>query len=1013
MSRLLIERYHNEIEKYISYGGSRNESSIRAAFQYLLQEYCKKRDFILIPELAFKTPFGTIVCPDGTVKDALRLDWGYWESKDEYDNLDDEIIKKFDIGYPKDNILFEDTQTAVLFQAGREAARVQMKDADALDRIISAFIKFERPEVKNFREAIEKFKQDVPQLSDSLRELIESQSGNKEYIFARDFFLELCKETINPDIVIEDIREMIVQHILTEDIFNTVFEETQFHRENNIARELEEVIKTFFTRDTKHQFLDRIHHYYAQIKAAASGIANHSEKQKFLKIIYENFYKAYSPKKADRLGVVYTPNEIVKFMIKSADYLCNKHFGKLLSDNNVEILDPAVGTGTYITELIEYMPLERMKYKYENEIHANEVAILSYYIANLNIEYTYKQKMGEYKEFENICFVDTLDNMGFSFKGQQIGAYAGFAHENKERIQRQNERKISVIIGNPPYNANQMNENENNKNRPYPEIDKRIKETYVRLSKAQKTKQYDMYKRFIRWASDRIGDYGIIAFITNRSFIDKYQDDGFRKIVGNEFSDLYIIDLGGDIRYKQKGSVFDIKTGVAISFYIKNDNISLPCKIFYKSLIDIDTKTKKFDYLNENKFKSIDFNHVVPDKENNWINQINNDFDSLVNLIEDVKSLFNKYAIGVNTARDEWVFGFQKRTLSKKMNYFIKKYKNLLNLSYKEAFYDLSIKWSEQLKRNFIQKKFSDFDNHKIINVFYRPFIKTFFYSDKLYSDRLTNSQFSCFGRNLEKKNILICVTNSERLFFSVIAVYLLPTFQFFMDPAQCLPLYRYDSDGNRNDNITDWGLEQFREHYRDSIFSKDGIYREVTKEDIFHYTYGVLHNPAYRKKYELNLKREFPRIPFYDDFWQWSEWGKKLMDLHINFETVEQYQLQRIGDPKFNPEQNPDARIPKAKLKADKESNSIILDEETTLFGIPGVVWDYKLGNRSAIEWILDQYKEKKPRDPTIREKFNTYKFADYKEKVIDLIKRVTTVSVETMKIIKEMENVLIPPTS
>lgn len=578
MSRLLVEQYHKEVDKIISFGGSKKETSIRTAFQRLLEEYCKKKDFILIPELDYKTPNGKLVFPDGTVKDALRLDWGYWESKDENDNLEEEILKKFEKGYPKDNILFEDSNFAILYQAGREVARIPMNDVAALDLILTAFIDYERPEVRNFRDAIEKFKEDIPQLSDSLRELIENQTQNLDFINARDKFFEICKDTINPDIAIEDIREMLIQHILTEDIFNSIFDETQFHEENNIALELVKVLSTFFKGDTKRKFHERVSHYYSIIKASASGIANHTEKQKFLKIIYENFYKAYSPKKADRLGVVYTPNEIVRFMLESADYLCYKHFGKMLSDKNVEILDPAVGTGTFITELIEFMPVEKMKYKYEHEIHANEVAILPYYIANLNIEFTYKQRTGEYKEFKNICFVDTLD---IDYQKTQGGLF-GFSVENAERIKRQNQRKISVIIGNPPYNANQMNENENNKNREYWEnrtkkeggIDGRIKETFIKNSTAQKTKVYDMYSRFYRWAMDRLGDEGIIAFITNRSFINSRTFDGFRKTIQEEFDFCYIIDTKSDVRANPKiagttHNVFGIQTGVAVMFLIK------------------------------------------------------------------------------------------------------------------------------------------------------------------------------------------------------------------------------------------------------------------------------------------------------------------------------------------------------------------------------------------------------------------------------------------------------------
>ncbi|MEH1959072.1 MAG: N-6 DNA methylase [Nostoc sp.] len=468
MSKLLVSQYHTEVERIIQYGGSRKETSIRVAFQNLVNEYCKPREFRLIPELDYKTPSGKLVYPDGTVKDALRLDWGYWESKDEYDNLDQEIEKKLIKGYPDSNILFEDSKTAVLIQGGHETMRVLMKDADALDGIITYFINYVRPEVKDFREAIETFKEDLPTVINALRDLIDSQiETNAAFETARAKFWGICKESINPEITLLDIREMMIQHILTEDIFISIFNESQFHRENNIACELKSIIDTFFTGSTKKNTLGTIKRYYGLIRRTAANIYNHHEKQKFLKVLYDNFYKAYNPKAADRLGIVYTPNEIVRFMIESVDYLVHQNFGKLLADKNVEILDPATGTGTFITELIDYLPKHSLEYKYKHEIHCNEVAILPYYIANLNIEYTYKQKMGEYQEFENICFVDTLDHT--SFAGKQLDLFA-MSVENTERIKRQNESKISVIIGNPPYNANQASENDNNPNRSYPEI---------------------------------------------------------------------------------------------------------------------------------------------------------------------------------------------------------------------------------------------------------------------------------------------------------------------------------------------------------------------------------------------------------------------------------------------------------------------------------------------------------------------------------------------------------------
>ncbi|MFN6465709.1 MAG: type ISP restriction/modification enzyme [Nostoc sp. DedVER02] len=1000
MSKLLVSQYHTEVERIIQFGGSRKETSIRVAFQNLVNEYCKPREFRLIPELDYKTPSGKLVYPDGTVKDALRLDWGYWESKDEYDNLDQEIEKKLIKGYPDSNILFEDSQTAVLIQSGQETMRVPMKDADALDGIITYFINYVRPEVKDFREAIETFKQDLPTVLNALRDLIDSQiETNAAFKIARAKFWGICKESINPEVTLLDIREMMIQHILTEDIFISIFNESQFHRENNIARELKTIIDTFFTGSTKKNTLGTIERYYGVIRRTAANIYNHHEKQKFLKVLYENFYKAYNPKAADRLGIVYTPNEIVRFMIESVDYLVHKNFGKLLADKDVEILDPATGTGTFITELIDYLPNNSLEYKYKHEIHCNEVAILPYYIANLNIEYTYKQKMGEYQEFENICFVDTLDHT--SFAGKQLDLFA-MSVENTERIKRQNESKISVIIGNPPYNAKQENFNDNNSNRYYTSIDILIKNTYIKDSKAQnKIVVYDMYTRFIRWATDRLSKNGILAFITNSSFIDARTFDGFRKIVANEFSDIYIIDLHGDVRKNPKISgtthnVFGIQAGVAIILMVKREGInSTPCKIFYNRRPDFDTAETKLKFLAETKFTDIPFEHITPDKNHNWINQTDNDFDHLIPLVnKDVKAgkgqeaLFKLFCRGVETTRDEWVYDFSNSALINKIDFFIKKY----NLCVKNAKMDNSIKWSSSLESYLHTAKKIDFDENLIQKSLYRPYLKIYHYTETVLNHRLTQNHYEMFSNTLISINKVIAFSGiASNKSFHCLSSDLLVGLDT-IEKTQCLSLYRYDKDGNRIDNITDWGLSQFQNHYYDST---------ITKLDIFHYTYAVLHNPAYRTKYELNLKREFPRIPFYEDFQQWVSWGKKLMDLHINYETVEPYPLKRIDLPLAKNNN----RIPKAKLKADTTNGTIILDDVTTLEGVPKIAWEYRLGNRCALEWILDQYKEKKPKDPTIAEKFNTYRFADYKEQVIDLLQRVCTVSVETMQIIQQIE--------
>jgi predicted helicase len=877
-----------------------------------------------------------------------------------------------------------------------------MKNGEALDGLLNHFINYIRPEVKDFRTAIEAFKQDLPKILHTLRDLIDGQQEtNREFQECLNKFWGICKESINPELTLLDMREMMIQHILTEDIFINIFNEAQFHRENNIACELQRVIDTFFTGSTRKNLLGTIERYYGVIRRTAANIYNHHEKQKFLKAVYENFYKAYNPKAADRLGIVYTPNEIVRFMIESVDHLTHKHFGKLLADKNVEILDPATGTGTFITELIEYLPKDKLLYKYKNEIHCNEVAILPYYIANLNIEFAYKQKMGDYQEFDNICFVDTLEHT--SFDGKQGNLFA-LSVENTERIKRQNDRTISVIIGNPPYNAKQENFNQNNSNRTYSAIDKRIKDTYIKYGKAQnQIVVYDMYTRFLRWATDRLNKNGILAFITNSSFIDARTFDGFRKVVAEEFSDIYVIDLGGDVRKNPKlsgttNNVFGIQTGVAISFMVKRQGSNkTACKIFYACRPEFDTAEAKLKFLAETEFSEINFEHIIPDKNHNWINQTDNDFDTLIPIVDkDVKggkaeqAVFKLFSRGIATQRDEWVYDLSKETLVDKMKFFVEVYQNHFENQKQEGFSHL-IKWDEDLRSYFKRGIKKQFDEQSVQLSLYRPFYKEYLYFDKHFNGR-TYQWFDFFNETYsDNKYIAFSAIGNTKPFHclgsnSIIDLH-------FTGDSQCVSLYRYDKEGNRIDNITDWGLKQFQNHYND---------KAITKLDIFHYTYAVLHNPAYRQKYELNLKREFPRLPFYDDFHQWVSWGKQLMDLHINYETVEPYALKRIDLPSSENSKS----TPKPKLKADKDKGSIILDDVTTLEGVPKIAWEYRLGNRSALEWILDQYKEKKPKDPTIAEKFNTYRFADYKEQVINLLQRVCTVSVETMRIIQEMDS-------
>lgn len=1026
MSQVLINKYLTELSNLRKVGGTHRESVVREAFKDLLKSWGRAHDLTFIPEYEIESKTKERRYVDGALLHTLRVPFGYWEAKDEKDDLDTEIDFKLRRGYPRTNIIFEDSTQAVLIQHGEEVMRCGVEDVAQLEKLLKLFFGYERPEIEAFRKAVAQFKTDLPAVLEALRAMIErAEKETAAFRKAAGEFLKHAQDAINPSLVPDDVREMLIQHILTGEVFAAVFPGTSYHEDNSVARELHKLEATFFTGNTKHQTLKGLAPYYAAIRKAATEIATHHEKQTFLKAIYENFYKVYNPKAADRLGVVYTPNEIVRFMIESADWLCEQHFGKSLIDKDVDILDPATGTGTFICELIQHFAgqPDKLRHKYRHELHANEVAILPYYVANLNIEATFSAATGSYEEFPGLCFVDTLDNTHAlrKHKGHIDDLFGSVSDDNVKRIRQQNSRRISVIIGNPPYNANQLNENENNKNREYPEIDKRIKETYIAESTAQKTKVYDMYARFFRWAADRLDENGILAFVTNRSFIDSRTFDGFRACAAKEFNEIRIVDLGGDVRANPKLSgtthnVFGIQTGVAISFLVKRAK-QKGCRIFYARRPEMETAEEKLSCLNTERLRELMALEAVPDKRNNWINLTDNDFDSLIPTgtragkalrgTSEPKTMFRLFSQGVKTNRDEWVCDFDRGVVLRRTGFLIDSYNDQLaalsgtvtkaNVADRLRY---DVKWTRKLKAQLVAGKRLTLDPNNAVETSYRPFTKVFTY----FAWELNEDWYqldSIFRGEPNPTIAFLSVFSSNPL--AAMAVNGPFDYCFLKmgnGGTECLPFWRYDAAGEKVENITDWSLDQFKKHYQPGRGKKD---RPITKEAIFHYVYGVLHDRVYREKYALNLKREFPRIPFYADFWQWADWGRALMDLHIGYESVAPFALARNDVPDEKARRA--GLSPKAMLKADRPAGRIVLDSETTLSGVPAEAWDYKLGNRSALEWVLDQHKEKTPRDPTIREKFNTYRFADYKEKVIDLLARVTTVSVETMQIVVAMQ--------
>ena len=575
MSENAIEKYYNEI-KEAELNGMNNEQNIREYFYELLKNYTNSQNLKIereTKEFVFENGQKKNIFLDGRIKKENMV-IGWVENKDAKDDLNKEIKNKKEKQYPLLNTIFENSKELVLFQDGKEVIRVNMHKSEELDKVLIKFVSFRPEEYKKFQDAFNNLKRILPDLAKDLREFFkEEKKINKKFKENLKEFTKKCQLSINNNITEELAIEMIIQHMLTRDIFVIFFQNANFHMNNIISKSISNILTHI--NQKSFEITEKIKSYTDCLSSYTKTITK-DDKQDILKTFYSDFYKALNSKKADVQGIEYTPIQIVKFMVDASEQLLYKHFNKKLSSRDVNILDPCSGTGIFMAEIINRINLKDLEYKYKNELFSNEIDIMPYYISNLNIENAYFERTNSYEIFENICFLDTLE---FQTKlgNNALFGMEEFSEGNVKRAVRQYEKKINLIIGNPPYNANQKSENDNNKNKVYIDLDKRIKDTYVNLSSAQKTKQYDMYKRFIRWASDRIKseDDGIIAFITNNAYLDSRQDDGFRKSVQKEFDYIYIIDLKGNARKRNKsegGNVFNIQTGVAIMFLIKKGN---------------------------------------------------------------------------------------------------------------------------------------------------------------------------------------------------------------------------------------------------------------------------------------------------------------------------------------------------------------------------------------------------------------------------------------------------------
>ena len=1005
-----IKTYYAELDK-VTHLGAQHEGAVRVPFQNLLQHYATQRGLTLICEKTRTTPHGNQIRLDGEIVTDFGLVFGHYEAKDLLDDLPAEAQQKLTTGYPAKNIIFQTPHRAILYQNGALVLDLDITEPRNLIQLLETFFAYTEENLAEWDAAVTTFQETIPELGAKLETLIQTErQQTPAFREAFAHFHQQCRDAINPNLAEAEVERMLAQHLLTERIFATVFNNRDFTRRNIIAREIETVIDVLtqyaFDRD---QFFKDLNPFYAAVERTATNLTDFSQKQEFLNTLYQRFFQDFSVKDADRHGVVYTPQPIVDFMVNSVQHLLKTHFGKSLSDTGVHIIDPFVGTGNFIVRLMQDIPGIALDKKYNGELHCNEVMLLPYYIASMNIEHAYFEKMGRYAPFKHICFVDTFDTFGLMDAPNQTGEFTFLTAENTQRVEEQKKTPMFVVIGNPPYNASQANENDNNKNRPHEAVDNRVRATYAAASTAQlKNKLYDPYVKGIRWASDKIGPEGIIAFITNNSFLDAEMFDGMRQCLTEEFDTLYLLNLGGNIRKGQPGdsNVFGIQVGVSINFLVKTGQPREErARILYTDEAAALPKERTFQFLADcAHVGNVTWRELQPNARQMWLTEgLRPEFDTFLPMGTKAAkaakgavegALFKTYSLGVVTARDAWAYHFKEAALRENMTRMIEFYNAETTRWEHRADQKIpvndfvssdlmKIKWTDRLKTELQKGRYVKFSPEKIRLSLYRPFTKSHLYFDRLMNQRVYVFPSIFPTPETEQENRVICVSGiASNKPFQTLLVDKIPCIDF-LEKTQCFPFYIYDEDGtNRRENITDWALSQFRAHYADDT---------LTKWDIFHYNYAVLHHPEYRERYQVNLKHDLPHLPFAPDFWQFVDIGGALGDLHVNYETLDVRFPKVVETPPLN------WRVEKMTLSKDK--TSLRYNESLTVTDIPAEVFAYRLGNRSALEWIIDRYRVREdPHGSGIVADPNRAADAAY---IVRLLGQVMHVSVETVNLV------------
>lgn len=839
-------------------------------------------------------------------------------------------------------------------------------------------------------------------------EFILEQNPDSKSAF--DKFLHSLQHNINESIDQSQAIEMLAQHLITLPIFDALFGEYSFVKNNPVSSAMEQIVEELsqfgFEKEQK-----ELQPFYDSVRLRAEGIDNAQAKQKIIITLYDKFFSTGFKSTTERLGIVFTPVEVVDFIIKSVDVVLRKHFGKTLASENVHILDPFTGTGTFITRTLHYLKslmdsgeitFDDILRKYTKELHANEIVLLSYYIAAINIEAVFDEINGDepYAPFEGIVLTDTFesteteDTLDDSFFGT-----------NDKRLKRQQEKPITAIIGNPPYSIGQNSQNDNNQNISYPKLDKRLADTYVAKSNAGLTKGlYDTYVKAFRWASDRLTNQGVIGFVTNGNYLNTNSADGLRAGLYEEFNHLYIFNLRGDQRTlgeqsrREGGKIFGSgsRTPVAISILVKDGSDSH--ELHYHDIGDYLSQKEKLAIIaGFADVSRLDWEKIIPDENNDWLNQRDPNYQKYSPLVGEIDGIFPQSAIGIATNRDTWISGFSKNKILKNSKLLIDNYNSELNrllaipsnerqdyLNRDETF----IKWSAKLEDSIKKSKMFEFDDTKCRLSLYRPFTKKYLYYDYDVVER-PGKYYNQFG----KDNLVITTTGrGTSRDFSVIVTNLLPDIQLQMNGQGFM---RYDN------NVDETSLFQNNDNLNQEFADKLGL----NLDDTFAYIYGLLNSKEYQEKYANDLKKDLARIPIVKNREKYVEIGYKLIDLHLNYEEVPVYDGVEI-----TPFVNPSYKVIKMRFAKKRDDNgklvndlsAIIFNSDITISNIPEKAYEYIVNGRSAIEWIIDQYQVKTDKKSGIIDDPNDY--SDDEKYIFNLLLRIINVSVQTVDLINSL---------